>query len=233
MCMKKIGLIGGIGPESTVNYYLEINRLYHKDFGMDSYPKIVIDSLSLNEVTTALDERRFSDVAEIVKTSVDVLRGAGADFAAICSNTPHIVWEQMADGFSLPVVSIVDATEKAVREGGYKNVLVLGTLATMQSGMYQRVLAENGVDSVTPSEADQQVIASIIFPNLENGIVNADDKLEMIALVEKYVTYRSVDAVLLACTELPLILKAGDVPVPLVDTARIHAKEIYEFAVKQ
>jgi aspartate racemase len=231
--MKKIGLIGGIGPESTVNYYLEINRLYHKDFGMDSYPKIVIDSLSLNEVTTALDERRFSDVAEIVKTSVDVLRGAGADFAAICSNTPHIVWEQMADGFSLPVVSIVDATEKAVREGGYKNVLVLGTLATMQSGMYQRVLAENGVDSVTPSEADQQVIASIIFPNLENGIVNADDKLEMIALVEKYVTYRSVDAVLLACTELPLILKAGDVPVPLVDTARIHAKEIYEFAVKQ
>ena len=233
MCMKKIGLIGGIGPESTVNYYLEINRLYHKDFGMDSYPKIVIDSLSLNEVTTALDERGFSDVAEIVKASVDVLRGAGADFAAICSNTPHIVWEQMADGFSLPVVSIVDATAKAVREGGYKNVLVLGTLATMQSGMYQRVLAENGVDSVTPSEADQQVIASIIFPNLENGIVNADDKLEMIALVEKYVAYRSVDAVLLACTELPLILKAGDVPVPLVDTARIHAKEIYEFAIRQ
>ena len=231
--MKKIGLIGGVGPVSTVNYYLELNRLYHNDFGVNEYPEIVIDSLSLNKVTTALADERYDIVCEILKKSADILRNAGAECVAICSNTPHIVLSQMVDELPLPIVSIVDANVQAVKNGGYKNVLVLGTLATMQSGMYQSVLAENGISSVTPSAEDQQTIADIIFPNLENGIVDPDERLEILALVEKYVAYQSVDAVLLACTELPLIIKPADLTIPVIDTALVHAKEIYEFAVKQ
>ena len=231
--MKKIGLIGGVGPVSTVNYYLELNRLYHNDFGVNEYPEIVIDSLSLNKVTTALADERYDIVCEILKKSADILRNAGADFVAICSNTPHIVLSQMVDELPLPIVSIVDANVQAVKNGGYKNVLVLGTLATMQSGMYQSVLAENGISSVTPSAEDQQTIADIIFPNLENGIVDPDERLEILALVEKYIAYQSVDAVLLACTELPLIIKPADLTIPVIDTALVHAKEIYEFAVRQ
>lgn len=231
--MKKIGLIGGVGPVSTVNYYLELNRLYHNDFGVNEYPEIVIDSLSLNKVTTALADERYDIVCEILKKSADILRNAGAECVAICSNTPHIVLSQIVDELPLPIVSIVDANVRAVKNGGYKNVLVLGTLATMQSGMYQSVLAENGISSVTPSAEDQQTIADIIFPNLENGIVDPDERLEMLALVEKYVAYQSVDAVLLACTELPLIIKPADLTIPVIDTALVHAKEIYEFAVKQ
>lgn len=231
--MKKIGLIGGVGPVSTVNYYLELNRLYHNDFGVDEYPEIVIDSLSLNKVTTALADERYDIVCETLKKSADILRNAGADFVAICSNTPHIVLNQIVGELPLPIVSIVDANVRAVKNGGYKNVLVLGTLATMQSGMYQSVLAENGISAVTPSVEDQQTIADIIFPNLENGIVDPDERLEMLALVEKYVAYQSVDAVLLACTELPLIIKPVDLTIPVIDTALVHAKEIYEFAVKQ
>ena len=231
--MKKIGLIGGVGPVSTVNYYLELNRLYHNDFGVNEYPEIVIDSLSLNKVTTALADERYDIVGEILKKSADILRNAGADFVAICSNTPHIVLNQIVDELPLPIVSIVDANVQAVKNGGYKNVLVLGTLATMQSGMYQSVLAENGISSVTPSVEDQQTIADIIFPNLENGIVDPDERLEMLALVEKYIAYQSVDAVLLACTELPLIIKPADLTIPVIDTALVHAKYIYEFAVRQ
>ena len=231
--MKKIGLIGGVGPVSTVNYYLELNRLYHNDFGVNEYPEIVIDSLSLNKVTTALADERYDIVCEILKKSADILRNAGAECVAICSNTPHIVLSQMVDELPLPIVSIVDANVQAVKNGGYKNVLVLGTLATMQSGMYQSVLAENGISSVTPSAEDQQTIADIIFPNLENGIVDPDERLEILALVEKYVAYQSVDAVLLACTELPLIIKPADLTIPVIDTALVHAKEIYEFAVRQ
>ena len=231
--MKKIGLIGGVGPVSTVNYYLELNRLYHNDFGVNEYPEIVIDSLSLNKVTTALADERYDIVCEILKKSADILRNAGAECVAICSNTPHIVLSQMVDELPLPLMSIVDANVQAVKNGGYKNVLVLGTLATMQSGMYQSVLAENGISSVTPSAEDQQTIADIIFPNLENGIVDPDERLEILALVEKYVAYQSVDAVLLACTELPLIIKPADLTIPVIDTALVHAKEIYEFAVKQ
>ena len=231
--MKKIGLIGGVGPVSTVNYYLELNRLYHNDFGVDEYPEIVIDSLSLNKVTTALADERYDIVCETLKKSADILRNAGADFVAICSNTPHIVLNQIVDELPLPIVSIVDANVRVVKNGGYKNVLVLGTLATMQSGMYQSVLAENGISSVTPSVEDQQTIADIIFPNLENGIVDPDERLEILALVEKYIAYQSVDAVLLACTELPLIIKPADLTIPVIDTALVHAKEIYEFAVKQ
>ena len=231
--MKKIGLIGGVGPVSTVNYYLELNRLYHNDFGVDEYPEIVIDSLSLNKVTTALADERYDIVCEILKKSADILRNAGAECVAICSNTPHIVLNQIVDELPLPIVSIVDANVRAVKNGGYKNVLVLGTLATMQSGMYQSVLAENGISTVTPSAEDQQTIADIIFPNLENGIVDPDERLEILALVEKYVAYQSVDAALLACTELPLIIKPADLTIPVIDTALVHAKEIYEFAVKQ
>ena len=231
--MKKIGLIGGVGPVSTVNYYLELNRLYHNDFGVNEYPEIVIDSLSLNKVTTALADERYDIVCETLKKSADILRNAGAECVAICSNTPHIVLSQIVDELPLPIVSIVDANVQAVKNGGYKNVLVLGTLATMQSGMYQSVLAENGISSVTPSVEDQQTIADIIFPNLENGFVDPDERLEMLALVEKYVAYQSVDAVLLACTELPLIIKPADLTIPVIDTALVHAKEIYEFAVKQ
>ena len=231
--MKKIGLIGGVGPVSTVNYYLELNRLYHNDFGVNEYPEIVIDSLSLNKVTTALADERYDIVCEILKKSADILRNAGAECVAICSNTPHIVLNQIVDELPLPIVSIVDANVQAVKNGGYKNVLVLGTLATMQSGMYQSILAENGISSVTPSAEDQQTIADIIFPNLENGIVDPDERLEILALVEKYVAYQSVDAVLLACTELPLIIKPADLTIPVIDTALVHAKEIYEFAVRQ
>ena len=231
--MKKIGLIGGVGPVSTVNYYLELNRLYHNDFGVNEYPEIVIDSLSLNKVTTALADERYDIVCEILKKSADILRNAGAECVAICSNTPHIVLNQIVADLPLPIVSIVDANVQAVKNGGYKNVLVLGTLATMQSGMYQSILAENGISSVTPSAEDQQTIADIIFPNLENGIVDPDERLEILALVEKYVAYQSVDAVLLACTELPLIIKPADLTIPVIDTALVHAKEIYEFAVKQ
>ena len=231
--MKKIGLIGGVGPVSTVNYYLELNQLYHNDFGVNEYPEFVIDSLSLNKVTTALADERYDIVCEILKKSADILRNAGAECVAICSNTPHIVLSQIVDELPLPFVSIVDATVRAVKNGGYKNVLVLGTLATMQSVMYQSVLAENGISSVTPSVEDQQTIADIIFPNLENGIVDPDERLEILALVEKYIAYQSVDAVLLACTELPLIIKPADLTIPVIDTALVHAKEIYEFAVKQ
>ena len=231
--MKKIGLIGGVGPVSTVNYYLELNRLYHNDFGVNEYPEIVIDSLSLNKVTTALAEERYDIVCETLKKSADILRNAGAECVAICSNTPHIVLNQIVDDLSLPIVSIVDANVKVVKNGGYKNVLVLGTLATMQSGMYQSVLAKNGISSVTPSVEDQQTIADIIFPNLENGIVDPDERLEILALVKKYIAYQSVDAVLLACTELPLIIKPADLLIPVIDTAMVHAKEIYEFAVRQ
>ena len=231
--MKKIGLIGGVGPVSTVNYYLELNRLYHNDFGVNEYPEIVIDSLSLNKVTTALAEERYDIVCEILKSSATVLRNAGAECVAICSNTPHIVLNQIVADLPLPIVSIVDATVKVVKNGGYKNVLVLGTLATMQSGMYQNVLKGNGVDSVTPTAEDQQTIANIIFPNLENGIVDPDERLEILALVKKYIAYQSVDAVLLACTELPLIIKPADLTIPVIDTALVHAKEIYEFAVRQ
>ena len=107
--MKKIGLIGGVGPVSTVNYYLELNRLYHNDFGVNEYPEIVIDSLSLNKVTTALADERYDIVCEILKKSADILRNAGAECVAICSNTPHIDLSQMVDELPLPIVSIVDA----------------------------------------------------------------------------------------------------------------------------
>ena len=225
--MKKIGLIGGIGPASTIDYYWELNRLYHKDFGANNYPRIVIDSINMNDIISAFATQREDLVCEILENSINILKNAGAEVAAICSNTPHIVWEHVVNKFPLPVVSIIDANIAETQARGFSKILILGTLYTMKSGMYERAFTQKHIQSVTPSENDQEIIGNIIFPNLENGIVLPEAKATMIELAEKYIQNYHIDAVLLSCSEIPLMIHEGDLSVPTLNTTLIHTAAIY------
>lgn len=228
--MKKIGLIGGIGPASTINYYWEINRLYHAEFGFDDYPEIVIDSIKMNSIVSALNENNVAEVQRILTKSVDSLRAAGAEIVAICSNTPHTILNKFNESFSLPLVSIVDANVAAIKQGNFKNILILGTLTTMRSRMYEHALQSANIHSITPSISDQKIIENIIFPHLENGIVLQEEKNTLIALIEKYIQQYQIDGVLLGCTELPLIIEDGDLSVPALNSTIIHSAAIYNNA---
>ena len=228
--MKKIGLVGGIGPASTVDYYLGLIEKCRAEFGENVYPEIVIDSVSLTAATDFFAQNDFDGNAKLMLRSLADLKAAGAEIAAITANTEHIVWDRISDKFKLPVVSIVEATADEILRKGYRKVLVLGTIFTMKSGLYEKPLAEHGITPILPTDEEKEKIANLFFPNLENGIVVPEDKVKMLEIVGKIVREKGADAVLLGCTELPLMIKDGDLDVPLLNTTQIHINAIFDAA---
>lgn len=229
--MKKIGLVGGIGPASTVEYYLGIITKCHKEQGTEVYPEIVIDSVNMSLHDKAFEREEYEKLSEYLVCSLTNLKAAGAEIAAITANTEHIVWDMVCDKFPLPVISIVDSTINEIKRQGYKKPLIFGTTFTMQSGLYEKALAKQGIMSITPSADDMNSIGNLIYPNLENGIVVPEDRQKLIQLAEKYIREEKADAMILGCTELPLAIQVGDVSVPIINTTEVHIEEIYRKAI--
>ncbi len=227
--MKKIGLVGGIGPASTVAYYLGLIERSRDEQG--TYPEIVIDSVDMLKHDAALNDSDYDRLCGYLLTSLSNLKAAGAEIAAITANTEHIVWDRICDKFPVPVVSIVEATVCEIRKMGYQKVLVFGTAATLRSRLYHNALEQNGVATVILTDEDVSLTGRLIYPNLENGIVIADDRKKLIGLAEKYIGREHADALLLGCTELSLAVRQGDVSVPVLDTTQIHIWEIFREAV--
>lgn len=228
--MKKMGLVGGLGPASTVDYYLGLIKRCHDEQGMDVYPEIVIDSVNMSEHIEALGKGDYDTVCELLIKSINNLKAAGAEIGAITANTEHIVWDMVCEKFSLPVISILDAVVDEIKRHGYQRVLVFGTEFTMKSGMYENIFWNNNIEPIVPNEEDIITIGKLIYPNLENGIVIPEDRKKMIELAEKYIAEEKADAMLLGCTEIPLAIKPGDVSVPTLNSTEIHIKAIYDRA---
>lgn len=224
--MKKVGIVGGLGPASTIDYYREIIDDYRKVNGDDNYPKIVIDSVNMGELVGNIETHNYSSVAKQLLESISNLKNAGADFAAIASNSPHIVWDLIKDKTPLPLISIIDAACDYIIKRDYKNVLIFATKFTMRNGLYNKALSERNIGWVLPDETDIETLGNIIYPNLENGIVIEEDKRKMIGIAEKYIGKYGADSVLLGCTEIPMMIKSGDVSVPVINTTEIHIEKI-------
>jgi len=231
--MKKIGLVGGIGPASTIEYYLGLIEKCHKEQGKEIYPEIVIDSVNMSKHDVALAECDYDMLCDYLLNSISNLKAAGAEIAAITANTEHIIWNMVCEKFQLPVISIVEATVKEIKKMGMKRVLIFGTAFTLRSGLYEKELKKNGIIAITPSDRDISIIGNLIYPNLENGVVIPKDKRELIVLAEKYIAEEKADAMILGCTELPLAIKPEDISVPILNTTEIHINEIYRKATEE
>ncbi|MGN0611446.1 MAG: aspartate/glutamate racemase family protein [Ruminiclostridium sp.] len=227
--MKKIGLMGGLGPASTVEYYTGLVDLALSEHN-NAYPKIIIDSVDMAEHTKYFDERNYDKIAELIIDSLNVLKGGGAQIAAITANTEHIVWDRIKDRLPLETISIVDAVIDECIAKGYKRIVVFATEWTLRSGLYSDKLSKAGIIPTVPCDEDITILGKLIYPNLENGIVIPEDKVKMTALAEKYIDCANADALLLGCTEIPLMIKGGDVSVPIIDSTKIHIKAIYDRA---
>jgi aspartate racemase len=158
--------------------------------------------------------------------AVEEAAAAGADFAAIASNTPHIVFDAVRARSRLSLISIVEETCRYAQRTGCSRVVVLGTLFTMSSGLYTNAFERCGIQAFVPDEKGQEEVYGIIFPNLENGIVLREDKARLLEISEKLIQSHSADALVLGCTELPLAIKPGDLEVALLNTAQIHIEAI-------
>lgn len=230
--MKKIGLVGGIGPASTVEYYLGIIKKCRIEQRGNVYPEIVIDSVNMLSHDKVLAENDYDKLAHYLLRSLSNLKAAGAELAAITANTEHIVWNMVHSKFPLPVISIVEATIREIKRKGFKNVLVFGTMFTLKSRLYENALNKQGITAIIPSGNDISTIDSLIYPNMENGIIIPADKQKLIKMAEKYISEKNADSILLGCTELPLAITYCDVSVPILNTTEIHINEIYRRATQ-
>ncbi len=227
--MKKLGLVGGIGPESTIDYYRGIIAGYRQRLAQDTYPQMVIDSLNLKEMYTLSSTQQWDKFADRIIDSLKNLSAAGAEFAAIGANTAHIVFDEVNSRSPVPLVSLVEATCQYAQAKGCKKVVVLGTAFTMSSGLYTDALAKFGIDAFVPDKEQQQVIHNIIFPNLQAGIVLQEEKEAMLRIASQMIKATDADALVLGCTELPLIIKEGDLDTLLLDTTQIHIEAILDY----
>lgn len=224
----KIGMIGGIGPESTVDYYQRLIKLYQKNINGDDYPDIIIDSINMTAMLKLVSDKNWDGLIGMLADAVQSLYKAGADFAFIASNTPHIVFEQVQRSAPIPLVSIVEATRIEANRLALKKVGLLGTLFTMQSSYYQEELNSNGISVVVPNAEEQQYIQQKLFTEIEHGMFLEDTRKGLLRIVKRMINDSSIDGIILGCTELPLILTKGEYDIPFLNTTEVHAQKILE-----
>lgn len=228
--MKKIGLVGGIGPASTVEYYLRLVELCKSERGF--YPEIIIDSVDMELHTALFDKEDYEKIGDLLVESLKRLKAGGAEVAAITAGTEHIVWDKIKERLPIKTVSIVEAAVDEIKAKDFQKVLIFATVWTIKSGLYENAFKNAGITPIVPTQADSVFLGNLIYPNLENGIVIREGKEKMIELAEKYIAQYKADALLLGCTEIPLMIKENDVSVPIIDTAKVHIRRILDEAIK-
>jgi len=227
--MKTVGIIGGIGPESTIEYYRLIisSFLAHEKNG--NYPQIIINSINMKKMLDLIGGNKLDEVTHYLVGEIEKVANAGADFALLASNTPHIVFDNIKNESPLPLVSIVEATCEKVLSLGLKRPGLFGTKFTMQSGFYHENLMRQDISVVVPDITDQDYIHEKYMEELVQGIIKDETKRELLKIAHDLKEQKGIDGLILGGTELPLILKETDnIGIPLLDTTRIHVESIME-----
>lgn len=225
--MKPIGIIGGIGPESTIDYYRAMIAAYRARVPDGSYPAIVISSVDAHAVVGPLMQRQFDTVVGLLVAELTRLERAGAGIALLAANSPHIVFDEVQRRSPLPLVSIVEATRDEALRLGLKRPGLFGTRFTMQGHFYQDVFDQAGLTLLVPDETEQAFIHDKYMSELVKGILASETRERLLAIVARMKARDGVDAVILGGTELPLILRdAAASGIPLLDTTVIHARAI-------
>jgi aspartate racemase len=229
--MKIIGLIGGMSWESSLEYYRIINERIKQKLGGLHSAKSLMYSVDFEEIEKL---QRLGNWGEATKLMIDAakkLECGGADFVVICTNTMHKMAEEMQQSITIPILHIADATAEKIRTAGYKKVGLLGTRFTMEENFYKgRLIEKYNLEVLIPDEAERQFVHDVIYKELCLGTIQQNSKNRFKAIIDN-LSKKGVQAVILGCTEIPLLIKQEDVSVPLFDTTRIHAESAVDFAL--
>lgn len=223
--MKKLGIIGGLGPESTVEYYRTIIELYRARQPDGSYPHFIINSIDLTKGLGFMQVNDLPAMATYLIDEIAILARAGADFGLISANTPHIVFDDVAPRSPIPLISIVEATCAAAKAKKMKCIGLFGTRFTMQATFYSKVFAREGLELVVPEPQDQDYIHEKYFSELVPGRFLPETRAGLLAIVARLKAKTDIDGVILAGTELPLILTdETHHGIPILNTTKIHCQ---------
>jgi aspartate racemase len=223
--MTTVGIVGGLGPESTIDYYRRILEAWEQD-DPSTAPSIVIDSLDVRQALRLVDSDRPA-LTEYLLTSLRRLAGAGVDFAVMTANTPHIVFDELAARSPVPLISVVEVCAEEAQRRGLHRLALLGTRFTMEAPFYPDVCARCGMEVVLPSDADRAWVHKRYIGELLRGEFRDDTRDRFVALVSHLREAKQIDGVILGGTELPLLLTTPTIAgLPVLDTTALHVAAI-------
>ena len=229
--MKTIGLIGGMSWESTTLYYQFLNRAARDKLGGQHSASLVMVSVDFAPIARMQAAGLWEEATSEMVDAARRLERAGAECVVICANTMHRMADAVAASVGVPLVHVAEATAAAVVAAGAKRPLLLATRFTMEQPFYRERLRRHGVEALLPSEPDRARLHAIIFDELVQGRFKLSSKDALVEMVESAVRGEGVDSVILGCTEFGLLVKQDDLPVPMFDTAELHAKAAMDFAL--
>jgi aspartate racemase len=223
--MKTLGMIGGIGPESTIEYYRQLIAAYQIQKPDGSYPPIIINSVNLKALLDLFEANDLTRVTERLVVEIQKLAAAGAEYGLLAANTPHIVFDEIRRLSPIPLISIVEATCEAARASGLKRLGLFGTRFTMQSQFYPKVFSPAQIALVVPQAREQTYIHDKYMNELVKGIIRPETRQQLLLIADRLIEQEGIDGLILGGTELPLILgDVADPAVPFLDTTHIHVQ---------
>jgi len=223
--MKTLGIIGGLGPESTIDYYGKIIALYRQRTGDGSYPQFIINSINMKKGLDLMEANNLPGMADYLLEEISKLARAGATFGLISANTPHIVFDEVASKSPVSLISIVEATCTAAKARKLKRLALLGTRYTMQATFYPKVFSREGIELFVPDPEDQTYIHDKYLNELVSGKFLPETRAGLLAIADRMKEKHDIDGVILAGTELPLILRDREHDgIPFLDTTEIHCE---------
>ncbi|MFF0628542.1 aspartate/glutamate racemase family protein [Streptomyces sp. NPDC004296] len=221
--MQTIGLIGGMSWESTAEYYRLLNELTRERLGGLHSAKCVLYSVDFAEIERLQVQGRWDEAGAVLAEAAGALEAAGAELLLICTNTMHKVADQVSSAVGVPLLHLADTTAEAVRGKGLRRVGLLGTAFTMEQDFYRGRLVDHGLDVVVPDAAGRKTVHRVIYEELCVGVVKEESRAAYIAVIDELIA-AGAEGIVLGCTEIELLVRPQDSPVPVFPTTRLHAE---------
>lgn len=229
--MKTIGLIGGMSWESSIEYYRIVNESVKKKLGGLHSAKCVMYSVDFAEIEILQHQGRWQEASQVLVAAAQCVERAGADFVLLCTNTMHKLAEDIQAKINIPFLHIADATAQAIRAAGIDQVGLLGTRFTMEEDFYKgRLHQQHGLTVLIPDDQEREIIDRVIYHELVLGVIRPESKAQYVQVIGRLVQ-SGAQGIILGCTEIGLLVHQKDSPVPVFDTARIHAEAAVEYAL--
>ena len=229
--MKKIGLVGGTGPESTLMYYKELNSRIDRITDGKQMPDVAIESVNFRKAWNYVVEKQYDSLTDYLSEKVHNLESTGSQVIALTAATMHIVYDEIVQKTGVQLISIPKSVAEEIVKKGCKKVGLLGTIFTMEQDYMKKDLIKAGIEVCVPEKSDRELVAKRIYEELEVGIVKDTTLKEFTSIIEKMKKEQGIQAVILGCTELPLLLNKGNCPVDCLDSVEIHLQKLIALAM--
>jgi len=229
---KTIGMIGGIAPASTVDYYNRLISRFQERTGQREYPSIIINSINMTHMMELITNDHLDELVDYLSEEIFTLEKAGAKVIFMASNTPHLVFEPLAQRVKTKMVSIVDSTIAYAQTKGHNRLGLFGTLSTMEGDFFQDGFEASGMEIITPMSDERKYIHKVYMEELVRGRFLPETKSRLLSIAKRMYNEGQIDSLILGGTELPLILKSSDMEdIEMLNTTKIHVERILDAVI--